>query len=473
MRSPYLLASIFLLTVASSGCSALVDSTLASRGAPDTGIDAFARDTGPMPDTGPPSPCSGQPDGIHCTMTGLAEPFVCVHNVCELSRCGDGVVDMRMGSMHMPEECDDGNSVSGDGCETDCRFSCHANAECNDMMTCDGVETCDTMHTHACQLGTALTDGTACMIMATAATCHHGVCRAGMCGDGTLDAGEQCDDHNLVDGDGCQRDCTFTCVDDAGCQDGNACNGNETCTVANHLCHPAATPLDCNDMNPCTNDSCNMMTGCVNASVLVDADMDTYFAITTSCGGNDCNDNDPNAYPGAPEPCGSTTDLNCDGSIGTPPVWYVDCDNDGYAPLGGATMTACTRPGAPASCASGTWTSVAPTSTVYDCLDSNSSAHPTQSSYFSTTAAGLSPTYDWNCNSLQERQYSVGAPRFYQICGYDGRGLCAGTSWYNVLSAPACGSTTTLSHCAIQFSGTPLTAHCNRIDTTGSFVYCH
>lgn len=33
---------------------------------------------------------------------------------------------------------------------------------------------------------------------------------AGVCGDGVIDAGEECDDGNSVDGDGCQADCTVT-----------------------------------------------------------------------------------------------------------------------------------------------------------------------------------------------------------------------------------------------------------------------
>jgi uncharacterized repeat protein (TIGR03803 family) len=45
----------------------------------------------------------------------------------------------------------------------------------------------------------------------------------------------------------------------------------------------------------------------------------------------DCKDNDPNFYPGAPEPCGSI-DYNCDGNIGNGKTltWYIDCDGDGF-----------------------------------------------------------------------------------------------------------------------------------------------
>ena len=32
----------------------------------------------------------------------------------------------------------------------------------------------------------------------------------GLCGNGTLDTGEECDDGNVVDGDGCNSDCRTT-----------------------------------------------------------------------------------------------------------------------------------------------------------------------------------------------------------------------------------------------------------------------
>ena len=34
-----------------------------------------------------------------------------------------------------------------------------------------------------------------------------GVLSEGNCGDGALNLGEECDDRNLADGDGCSRDC--------------------------------------------------------------------------------------------------------------------------------------------------------------------------------------------------------------------------------------------------------------------------
>ena len=76
--------------------------------------------------------------------------------------------------------------------------------------------------------------------------------RGPVCGDGTLDAGEECDDGNTVDGDGCSAVCTIEpfCGDgtlDAGeqCDDGNNTDGDgcsAVCTIENEapICTAAA-----------------------------------------------------------------------------------------------------------------------------------------------------------------------------------------------------------------------------------------
>ena len=84
--------------------------------------------------------------------------------------CGDGL-------WAGVEECDDGNTESGDGCSSSCRLE--AGFRC--LSQCGGSDACNTV-----------------------------------CGDGRRVGGtEECDDGNQEDGDGCSAACLvergFTC----------------------------------------------------------------------------------------------------------------------------------------------------------------------------------------------------------------------------------------------------------------------
>jgi cysteine-rich repeat protein len=98
--------------------------------------------------------------------------------------CGDGTVDTG-------EQCDDGNTVAGDGCSATCTTE-STSAVCGDgKVNTDAGEQCDDGNTKS---------GDGC-----SATCKTEV--AGVCGDGTVNTGEQCDDGNTVAGDGCSATC--------------------------------------------------------------------------------------------------------------------------------------------------------------------------------------------------------------------------------------------------------------------------
>jgi cysteine-rich repeat protein len=80
------------------------------------------------------------------------------------------------------------------------------------------------------------------------------------CGNGTIDAGEQCDDSNLINGDCCSAACQFE-GNDVSCDDGNACTLDDACNGAGACAAgPAAV---CDDSDPCSTDSCDTGTGCV------------------------------------------------------------------------------------------------------------------------------------------------------------------------------------------------------------------
>jgi cysteine-rich repeat protein len=157
---------------------------------------------------------------------------------CQNEGCGDGVVQPGLG-----EQCDDGNTVSGDGCSSSCQneicgdgvvtgteqcddgnsnnndacLSTCMNASCGDGYQWSGVEQCDDGNT---------TPGDGC----------NASCQNEYCGDGVVQTGlgEQCDDGNASAGDGCSAACQWEYCGDgvvqAGlgeeCDDGNTFNGD-------------------------------------------------------------------------------------------------------------------------------------------------------------------------------------------------------------------------------------------------------
>jgi len=72
-----------------------------------------------------------------------------------------------------------------------------------------------------------------------------------LCGNGILEPGEQCDDHNTAAGDCCSPTCTF---EPAGtpCDDGNVCTNNAGCDGLGVCTVAAFNTLPCNDGNICT-----------------------------------------------------------------------------------------------------------------------------------------------------------------------------------------------------------------------------
>jgi fibro-slime domain-containing protein len=138
---------------------------------------------------------------------------------CEdLAKCGNGILTS-------DETCDDGNTVDGDGCSKDCKkvepgWQCRVpgkkcTPKCGDGVV-SGTETCDDGNT---------TSGDGC-----SATCHLELgfkcdngnptkCSKTVCGDGKPEGAESCDDGNTVPFDGCSEDCQIepTCKAGDGC----------------------------------------------------------------------------------------------------------------------------------------------------------------------------------------------------------------------------------------------------------------
>jgi cysteine-rich repeat protein len=186
--------------------------------------------------------------------------------------CGDGT---KAGD----EECDDGNTNDGDGCSHQCREERCGNG------TIDMGEECDDFN---------VVCGDDCSP----------TCKIETCGNGIVDCGEECDDGALngAPGGTCRADVCRTaprCTDQSGedpcipcatsgdcsdpdpctlaactdgvctggpqrsCDDGNVCDGAETCDPATGC--KSGTALVCDDGDACTTDGCDPGAGCTTA----------------------------------------------------------------------------------------------------------------------------------------------------------------------------------------------------------------
>jgi cysteine-rich repeat protein len=112
------------------------------------------------------------------------------------------------------------------------------------------------------------------------------------CPNGLIDApGEQCDDGNFNNFDGCTNDCKLTGCGDGivepgeQCDDGNTANGD--CCSSTCQFEPAGNPCTSDD-NPCTDDLCNAAGGCQhldNTALCDDGDVCTS---NDACSGGVC-----------------------------------------------------------------------------------------------------------------------------------------------------------------------------------------
>ncbi len=311
---------------------------------------------------------------------------------CTARTCGDGI----RSTAAPAEVCDDGNTINGDGCSSTCTletgspgFTCLTPA--NALTTCTG-SICGNSVVNApeqCDTGSAT------------AGCDAN-CTFPVCGDNTLNAaaGEQCDDNNVVNGDGCSSTCKTETCGDGVIDTGEACDhnggsadvfppgltctsfgftgGSLTCTTTPTVCRVSTASCTgicgngvvnsgetCDDGNGTNGDGCS--------SCAVDANF-TCTGSPSVCAANcrngvinageQCDDNNANGTDGCSNTCTVNAGFTCTGS---PSVCTANCGNgvvngseacdDGNGTNGDGCSSACaveanfTCTGAPSVCA--------------------------------------------------------------------------------------------------------------------------
>ena len=220
--------------------------------------------------------CSNKPIigcGGNCVSVGDCDD----KNPCTTDACNSG----KCANAANSDGCEDGDSCTvADACKGGICVA-GANKACNDNNVCTD-DSCDPKtgacingnNTAPCNDNDACTTSDACAVGAckpgkpvdcddnNPCTIGEG-CKAGACVKGTPVV---CDDGKVCTDDSCDK-ATGKCVvanNTVPCSDANACTAGDICAAG--VCKAGAAKV-CNDANPCTNDSCNKITGaCVFAN---------------------------------------------------------------------------------------------------------------------------------------------------------------------------------------------------------------
>jgi cysteine-rich repeat protein len=224
---------------------------------------------------------------------------------CRNPFCGDTIIDSG-------EECDDGGTASGDGCDSTCQTEGRCGdgevlppEECDDGDSLNSDTTPDACRTNCQDPGCP--DG----VIDTGESCDDGNTNnsdgcsnaCGRCGDAIVQAPEECDDGDTLNSDttpdACRDDCTDPSCGDGvtdpsnseSCDDGNtnnadACN-NDCGSCGDGLKQPSEECDGSNDNCPggvCLEDSCTCELACPTEGELI-----LWAGIGQSCSNNaDC-----------------------------------------------------------------------------------------------------------------------------------------------------------------------------------------
>jgi YD repeat-containing protein len=292
---------------------------------------------------------------IHATCTNTAGSFTCACNAPAYAgdggscACAAGYGDGATGctanngtACQSGADCQNGQCVGG----TCCASACNSPGACQTATgaTCAGGSSCaypNAADNTSCDDGDACTVSDVCSsgscVGGGAASCDDGnICTTDTCvsptgcvhdGTGIMtagcmtanlctsyrcdgDAAGTCDAVALVDCTGTSDQCnlgvcsttTGTCGKQAAneggsCSDNNACTVGETCTSG--TCGGGG-PLNCNDNNPCTDDSCDAVLGCKNQDNTASCDDGNACTVNDQCATGLCQ--------GSPKDCSAEND---------------------------------------------------------------------------------------------------------------------------------------------------------------------
>ncbi|MSQ83937.1 MAG: hypothetical protein EXR77_13820 [Myxococcales bacterium] len=224
---------------------------------------------------------AGCDDGDACTAKDACKDGKCAAGspmVCDDSNaCTDETCDKVKGCQSAANKaaCSDGDAcTTGDIC-ADGKCAAAAKADCDDKSACTD-DSCDSAN--------------GCLNKPNVVGCDDGdACTGGdKCADGKCVAGGvlKCDDNNACTADACDKakGCVTTNTS-ADCDDGDACTNGDKCSLGK--CQPGPA-LKCDDVNPCTNDSCDTKSACVYTNNLGQCDDGDACTAKDGCDGGKC-----------------------------------------------------------------------------------------------------------------------------------------------------------------------------------------
>jgi hypothetical protein len=308
------------------------------------------------------TPGTNEPTGVDCD-GGVCRDGECVSEYCTLnSHCNDGnpcngteTCDLATVSCQSGEGLADGTTCGGElevcvseECQT---VACTNDTHCDDDNACNGSGSCDTS-SFTCQTGAGLPDGTQCG--GELDICVNEVCESVAClNDGHCDddnpctVGESCDTSsfscqagtNAPNGTSCGTDMACSngtcvpsdCSSDVDCDDGNACNGVETCNLGTFQCESGTAPgngtqCGATELDVCVGTTCQNV-DCVNDTYCDDDNICTGTA-TCNLGTFQC---ESGTGPGDGTQCGATETDVCVGTT----CQNVECVDNSYCPNDG------------------------------------------------------------------------------------------------------------------------------------------